>query len=202
MKMNEEATLPSLDLGNMGECLQIFSDVSEKVCFKCSKPVHISAFCRAKPKTVSQETSSWARIVDRKLPSNPSISIPAVEAPEADTVDVPDPGSASNGDALSSQTVRSSTPSNVRLDLTSPHQVTGNKPSSSTTGVDMPILAAGSSSLSSVKPLGRSWVEKSLQQAISPKENGELISKGIFFKPTTLTHWPINKPFCMLIANV
>ena len=152
MKMKEEASLPSfLDLGNMGECLQIFSDVSEKVCFRCSKPGHISAFCRAKPKTVSQETSSWARIVDGKLPSNPSTSIPAVEAVAADTVDdVPDPGSASNGDALSHKTARSSTPSNVRLALTSPRQVTGNTSSSSTNGVDMPDLAAGSSSLSSV----------------------------------------------------
>ena len=152
MKMNEDATLPSfLDLGNMGECLQIFSDVSEKVCFKCSKPGHISAFCRAKPKTVSQETSSWARIVDGKLPSNPPTTIPAVEAVAVTDDGVPDPGSASNGDALSSQTARSSTPSNVRLALTSPRQVTGNKPSSSTTGVDMPDLAAGSSTLSSVR---------------------------------------------------
>jgi len=120
-------------------------NVSEKVCFNCSKPGHISAFCRAKPKTVSQETSSWARIVDGKLPSNPPTTIPAVEAVAVTDDGVPDPGSASNGDALSSQTARSSTPSNVRLTLTSPRQVSGNKPSSLTTGVNMPDLAAGSS---------------------------------------------------------
>ena len=121
-------------------------NVSEKVCFNCSKPGHISAFCWVKPKTVPQETSSWARIVDGKLPSNPNTPIPAVEAPVADTDDsVPDPGSASNGDALSSQTARSSTPSNVRLTLTSPRQVSGNKHSSLTTGVNMPDLAGGSS---------------------------------------------------------
>lgn len=132
-----------LDLGSMGECLQIFLDVLEKICFKCSKPGHISA--HNKHKTVSQETSSWARIVDGKLPINPFASIPAVKAPESDTVDgVLDPGSASNRDALSIQTARSSSSSNVRLALTCPCHVTGTKPSSSTTGVDMPDLAAGS----------------------------------------------------------
>ena len=33
----------------------------------------------------AQETSSWARIVDGKLPSNPPTPIPAVDAPVADT---------------------------------------------------------------------------------------------------------------------
>ena len=40
----------------------------------------------------AQETSSWARIVDGKLPSNPPTPIPAVDAPVADTdYGVPDP---------------------------------------------------------------------------------------------------------------
>ena len=119
MKMNEEATLPSfLDLGNMGNVSKYSKTFLRKYASNVQSLV-ISLL------SVSQETSSWARIVDGKLPSNPPTPIPAVDAPVADTdYGVPDPGSASNRDALSSQTARSSTPSNVRLALTSPSQVT------------------------------------------------------------------------------
>lgn len=150
MKINEDSTLPSfLELGNMGECLQIFSDASEKVCFKCSRPGHISAFCRAKPKTVSQETSSWARIVDGNIPSNPTV-IPStdavvLEAPSVLDKLVPDPGNATTGVVVPSLVPRSSPPSSVELASTSPRQVTGKPSSSATTGVVSPSQVTRSS---------------------------------------------------------
>ena len=71
MKLNEGVILPSfLDLESMGECLQIFSDVSEKVCFRCSRKGHIGAYCRAKVKDIPAEgTTSWAKIVGGHIPT-------------------------------------------------------------------------------------------------------------------------------------
>ena len=64
MKLYEDAVIPAfIDIVVMGECLQLFTEVNSRVCYKCTRPGHIAAFCKAKPREVRQTQSSWAKIV-------------------------------------------------------------------------------------------------------------------------------------------
>ena len=77
LKIAENAPkLPAfIEIPSMGEALQVFTDKSERVCFKCTKKGHIAPFCKAKPKTVDYSqnpTQSWARIVEEGATPTPT----------------------------------------------------------------------------------------------------------------------------------
>jgi hypothetical protein len=67
MKLNDDAVLPAfIEIPTRGECLQVFSDATEKVCYKCTDKGHIALFCHRKPKKVDyakNPSPTWACIV-------------------------------------------------------------------------------------------------------------------------------------------
>jgi len=68
MKLRQGVTLPSfIEVDSMGENLQVFSDFSERVCFKCTKKGHIAPFCKFKSMNAAQKakSTSWASIVEK-----------------------------------------------------------------------------------------------------------------------------------------
>lgn len=65
MKMFDDCELPEfLTHKPSGEVFQIFSENGKRVCFRCTKPGHIAAFCKKKAQDPGPEskTSSWASI--------------------------------------------------------------------------------------------------------------------------------------------
>ena len=75
MKLKEGAILPSfVEIEGIGEYLQIVSDNTEKVCFKCTEKGHFATFCRKKPKNVDYTKKSiptWASITQGGNKSTP-----------------------------------------------------------------------------------------------------------------------------------
>ena len=65
MKIHPGVTLPPyIDLEVNSDSLQIFSDAAERVCYKCTKPGHIAAFCRYRTAAAEYDSSqpTWANI--------------------------------------------------------------------------------------------------------------------------------------------
>ena len=102
MKLRKGVAIPSfIEMSEMGECLQLYNEHTTRVCFKCTKPGHIAAFCRNKAKIVDFSKStppSWAQIVSKvsvpaargqteevSAASQPAASIPAASTPAAST---------------------------------------------------------------------------------------------------------------------
>ena len=69
IKMNDGVKLPSIiEIPSAGEMVEVFSDSTEKVCFKCTKKGHIAAFCRFKAQDMdyaNNPTPTWAQIVSQ-----------------------------------------------------------------------------------------------------------------------------------------
>ena len=80
MKIKPGVKIPSfLDIGPMGESLQVFSDHADKVCFKCCKKGHIAPFCRnpTRAPDLKSSTSSWASVAGGHSPGPAPQTAPA-----------------------------------------------------------------------------------------------------------------------------
>ena len=66
MKLKVGAVLPAfIEIGAIGESLQVFSDQKDRTCFKCLQTGHIAPFCRKRAKDIDRSKSmpkSWASI--------------------------------------------------------------------------------------------------------------------------------------------
>jgi hypothetical protein len=66
MRLKEGAILPSfIEIGAMGESLQVFCDQQERVCFRCLQKGHIAPYCRRRAKALDHSRplpKSWATI--------------------------------------------------------------------------------------------------------------------------------------------
>ena len=89
MKLRVGAVLPAfIEIGAMGESLQVFSDQKDRTCFKCLQTGHIAPFCRKRAKDIDRTKpmpKSWA-------------SIAAAEYPPLEQVEGVDPGQDAQGD--------------------------------------------------------------------------------------------------------
>ena len=67
MKLRDGARLPAfIEFPDFNQVVQVFTESSERVCFRCTKKGHIAAFCRNKAKDVdyvNSPTQSWAQVV-------------------------------------------------------------------------------------------------------------------------------------------
>lgn len=91
MKLKVGAVLPAfIEIGAMGESLQVFSDQKDRTCFKCLQTGHIAPFCRKRAKDIDRSKpmpKSWA-------------SIAAAEYPPLAQVEGDDPGRDTQGDGV------------------------------------------------------------------------------------------------------
>lgn len=84
MKLKEGAVIPAfVEIPGAAECLQIYSDNTEKVCFRCTEKGHIAPFCRKKAKQVDytkNQNPTWACIASQNLGDNTPNSVEVVQS--------------------------------------------------------------------------------------------------------------------------
>lgn len=88
MKLKAGAEIPAfVEIPGAAECLQIYSDNTEKVCFRCTEKGHIAPWCRKKAKKVDyskNQNPTWACIASQNIGGNASKSIEVVKSKQAD----------------------------------------------------------------------------------------------------------------------
>ena len=146
MKIKPGTIIPSiLNVKSMGERLKVYSDFSEKVCFKCNRRGHIAPYCRNKPASVEQREKSrtWADIVmtdNVPVPSTtpsttasitPSTTLSSIPSTIPSTILSTIPSTIpSISTSTESSTISSSTPSSLLVTTTSTSVVKGSVVSS------------------------------------------------------------------------
>ena len=90
IKLNKDAVLPQFISYGTSDLFGVFSDITEKVCFRCSGKGHVGIYCRRKPQAPDYTSKTWASVAAKDVPAQPAC-VPAIEPPVRPTVSTEPP---------------------------------------------------------------------------------------------------------------